>query len=206
MSYPQGYPQQQPQGYPQQQSQDYPQQQPAYPGYPGQTGGGSSPAVAIIAALLALVAAAGLVVVNMKTLSDLPSGVGFGDLPSQFKTILIIWFAAALILLVGAIIVVARKIAGAFIVVLGGLAGIAAVLLYPVILGDALGVKIEMGKYLEELFKFKTTEDTFAAIALIASPLALILAILPPTLSYLRGRSGQDQHPQQTYPQQPTAW
>jgi ABC-type anion transport system duplicated permease subunit len=188
--------------------QGYPQQQPAYQsGYPVQTGGGSNPAAAIIAAVLAIIAAAGLVVVNVKSLSDLPSGVGFGDLPSQVKTVVILWFGAALILLIGAIIVFARNIAGAFITVLGGLAGIAAVLLYPVILGDALGAKIELDTYLEHVFKFKTTEATFTAIALIASPLALILAILPPTLNYLRGNRGMDQYPpQQSYPQQPTAW
>ncbi len=192
MSYQQGYPQQ-------------PTYQGGYP--PAPTGGGSNPAAAVITAVLAIVAAAGLVVVNVKSLSDLPSGAGFGDLPSQFQTVVIIWFAAALILLVGAIIVFARKIAGAFIVVLGGLAGIAAVLLYPVILGNALGVKIPIGDYLEEVFKFKSTEATFTAIALIGSPLALILAILPPTLNYLRGSRGVDQYPpQQSYPQQPTAW
>lgn len=191
MSYQQGYPQQQPSGMYQ-------------GGYPPEAGGGSNPATAIIAAVLALVATAALVVVNFKRLSDLPSGIGFGDLPGPYKTVVILWFGAALILLVGVIIVFVRKLAGAFIVVLGGLAGIAAVLLYPVILGDALGIKIEMGDYLKEVFKFDGTESTFSAIALIASPLALILAILPPTLSYLRGDGAQDQYPQQSYPQQPT--
>ena len=189
MSYQQGYPQQPASG--------------AYQtGYPEEPSRGANPASAIIAAVLALAAAAGLVVVNVKSLSDLPSGLGFGDLPSQFKTVVILWFGAALILLVGAAVVLARKVAGAFVVVLGGLAGIAAVLLYPVILGDALGIKIGIGDYLKEVFKFDSTEATFTAIALIASPLALILAILPPTLSYLRG-SGGSQFPQQNYPQQP---
>lgn len=196
------------QGYPQQQQPSGMYQQGGYP--PPPTSGGANPAMAIIAAVLALVAAASLVVVNMKRLGDLPSGVSFGDLPGQYKTVVILWFGAALILLVGVILVFVRQLAGAFITVLGGLAGIAAVLLYPVIIGDALGVKIDMGDYLKEVFKFDGTESTFSAIALIASPLALILAILPPTFAYLRGsRAGADQYPpppQQGYPQQPTAW
>lgn len=195
MSYQQGYPQKQPSGMYQGGGQAAP------------SGGGGNPATAIIAAVLALAAVAALLVVNFKRLGDLPSGLGFGDLPGPYKTVVILWFGAALILLVGAIIVFVRKLAGAFVVVLGGLAGIAAVLLYPVILGDALGIEIKMGDYLEEVFKFDGTESTFSAIALILSPLALILAILPPTLNYLRG-PGNDvsQYPQQSYPQQPTAW
>ena len=197
---------QQGQGYPQQQQPSGMYQQGGYPP-PPTTSSPANPATAIIAAVLALVAAASLVVVNLKRLGDLPSGLGFGDLPGQYKTVVILWFGAALILLVGVILLFVRQVAGAIITLLGGLAGIAAVLLYPVIIGDALGVKIPMGDYLEEVFKFDGTESTFSAIALIASPLALILAILPPTFAYLRGNRGVDPYqPQQNYPQQPTAW
>jgi hypothetical protein len=183
MSYQQGYPQQQPVGTP-----------PG--GYPLPPARGGSPATAIIAAVLGLIAAAALVVVTIKRLSD-ASEIPFDKLPGPYKTVVFVWFAAALILLVGVIIVFFRKLAGAFITVLGGLAGIAAVLLYPVILGDSLGIKIPMGDYLDAVFKFDGTESTFSAIALIASPLALILAILPPTLNYLRGSRAGEQIPQQ---------
>lgn len=198
MTYQQGYPQQQPQ-------QQGMYQQGGYP--PAPTGGGSNPATAIIAAVLGLIAAASLAVVNFKRLGDIPSGVSFSDWPGPFKTVVILWFGAALILLIGVILVFVRQVAGAIITILGGLAGIAAVLLFPVILDDALGIKIDMGDYLEAVFKFDGTESTFSAIALIASPLALILAVLPPTFAYLRGNRGADQYPpQQGYPQQPTAW
>jgi hypothetical protein len=68
-----------------------------------------------------------------------------------------------------------------------------------------------MGDYLKAIFKFEETQATFSAIALIASPLALILSVLPPTLKYLRGSSrssGYDDYPQQPgggYPQTPPA-
>lgn len=198
--------------------QGYPQQQNTYQAAPpAAPSRGASPAMAILAAVLGLVAAAALAIVNFKRLGDLPPGAGFGDLPGAYKTVVILWFGAALILVIGAIIVFVRKTAGAFVLVLGGLAGIAAVLLYPVILGDAIGIKIEMGEYLKEVFKFDGTESTFSAVALIASPLALIDAILPPSLRWLRGGGrtnefadfarGQQaeygQSPQQEYGQPP---
>jgi len=189
--------------------QQQPQQQQPYGGYQG--GGGypepvnsTNPAMAIIAAVLALAAAAALTVAGFSELSALDDqlGAGFGDLPGEWKTALIIRFAAALVLLIGAIIVFARKLAGAIITVIGGLAGIAAVLLYPVLLSDTLGGRLDFGNYLEALFKFEETFLTFSAIALIVSPLALIVAILPPTLNYLKG-SGSSSDFGGGYPQQP---
>jgi hypothetical protein len=181
MSYQHGY-QQQPQG--------------AYPGNPGgyPEPQRANPTTAIIAAVLALAAAAGLAVAAFKNLEIVPDGIGFGDWPGEFKILVIVRFAAAAILLIGAVIVFARKLAAAFVLVLGGLAGIAGILLYPVLVDG-----LEFGVFLEAVFKFDGAEATSSAIALIASPLALILAILPPTLSYLKGSaaSGYDGYPQQ---------
>jgi hypothetical protein len=113
-------------------------------------------------------------------------------------TILIVRSAGALILLVGVILVFVRKVAGAILIALGGAVGVAIVLLYP----NILGISIGMGDYLELIFKFEETQATFSAIALIASPLALIVSLLPPTLKYLRGRSGSSDY-DLDYPQQP---
>lgn len=215
MSYPGGYQQQQPQqpqgGYQPQQGGYQPPQQQQAGGYPSggysEPDNGTSPTLAIIAAVFALAALASLLVVNFKRLGDVPDGVGFGDFPGPYKTVVILWFGAAVVLLIGAILMFVRKLAGAFITVVGGLAGIAAVLLYPVILGDAFGVELPMGDYLEAIFKFDETEAIFSATALIASVLALILAILPPSLNYLKGSSasssGYDGYQQPQQPQQP---
>lgn len=171
MSYQHGY-QQQPQGYPG-----------SYP----EPGGSTNPVLAVLAGILGLAAAAALVVLNINLLSILE--VGLGDLPSELLTIVIIRFAAAAILVIGAIVVFVRKLAGAVILALGGLAGIAAILLYPVVLSDA---GVGFGEYIEAIFKFDETQATFSAVALIASPLALIMSILPPTLNYLKGSSDDD--------------
>src|SRR5689334_2999837 len=105
MSYPQGYPQQQPQGYPQQ-SGGYPS------GYPAPTGGGSNPVTAILAAVLALAAVVSLVVLDVHFLNDeIPDRLSFGDLPGAFKTTVILRFVAALVLLVGIVLVLVRKLA-----------------------------------------------------------------------------------------------
>jgi hypothetical protein len=189
------------QGYPQQQ----PQQPPRMGGY--QSGGypaadSPSPAVAVIAGILGLVATAGLIVATVKSMSlfsDL--GLSFGDLPGKVKTLLILGFAAAAVLLIGAIVVFLRKLAGAIILVIGGLAGIAAVVMYPVLLPGG-----DFGEFFKEMFKFPDAQATFLVVALIASPLTLIAAILPPTLNYLKGsRSDVDSGfgtPPQGYPQQ----
>jgi amino acid permease len=191
MSYQQGYPQQPPSGVYQQ------------GGYaPEMGGGGGNPATAIIAAVLGLVAAASLVVLDIHFFNDeIPDRISFGDLPGEFKTLVILRFAGAAVLLIGLILVLFRKVAGALVLVFGALVALAAILLYPVLLKDYVP-GLDFGEYIKEVFKFDATPATFSAITVIASPLALILAVLPPTLNYLRGSQGGEQYPQQTYPQQ----
>lgn len=187
MSYQYGYQQQSP---------------PQYGGYQGgypEPGAGANPTLAIIAGLLGLAAVGALLVVNFNQLGDM-AGASFGDLPGEFQTVVVLRFAAAAVLLIGAVIVFIRKLAGAIVLVLGALAGISAILLYPVLLADFLGGQLDLGSYLEEIFKFDGTFATFSAVALIAAPLALILVILPPSLSYLKGSApsgGYDGYPQQ---------
>ena len=161
------------------QPQGYPQQQ--HPGDQPLAAASTSPVTAVIAAILALGAAVALTVLGFDFLSDVPEGVSFSDFPSELKTIVIMDFAAAVVLLLGAILVLARKVIGAAILVLGALAGIAAVLLVPPL------ADVSFSDYLEVMFKFDSTGATMSALALILSPLALIVALLPPTLRHLRG-------------------
>jgi hypothetical protein len=179
-------------------NQGYPPQ-PQQQGYYGDQAQPSStnPTTAILAALLGIITSAALVVLSVDVLS---SGASFSDLTSEGKTILILRFAAAAVLLLGAILVFVRKVAGAIILLLGALGALAAILLYPVL------VDVPFGTYLEVVFKFGETQSTFSAITLIAAPLALIFAILPPTLRHLKGSGSAaadvGYHPQQQYPQQ----
>lgn len=190
------------------QQQGYPQQQPQQPQMGGYQSGGypaadsPSPAAAVIAGILGLVAAAGLIVATVKSMSAFSDlGISFGDLPGKLKTLLILGFAAAAVLVIGAIVVFLRKLAGAIILVIGGLAGIAAVVMYPVLIPGA-----DFGEFFKEMFKFPDAQATFLVVALVASPLALIAAILPPTLNYLKGSSSDVDSgfgtPPQGYPQQ----
>jgi hypothetical protein len=192
MSYQQGYPQQQSGG--------------MYPAA-GARGGGN-PAMAIIAAVLGLVAVAALVVLNVNDLKDLEGSIG--DLPGEVITILAVRALAALLLLVGVLLVFVRKVAGAILIAIGGLVGAAIIVLFPVIVSANSPVSLGIGEYLKEVFKFSQTHGTFSAITLIASPLALILAIIPPTLKYLRGSAGSDGYddysqPGGGYPQTPAS-
>ena len=202
MSYQPGYPQQ---------TQNFFQPHNYQPGYQGglpepEPEPRTSPATAIVSALLGLAAAAALVVVNLDLLGDLPAGAGFGDLPGDVRTLVILRFAAAAVLVLGAILLLARKLAGAMILLLGAGAGTAAVLLYPTLHADALG-EVSLVDYLKVVVKFETTETMFTAAALIASALALIFAILPPTLNHLRSRKAiaPVSHPHQGFPDQ-TVW
>jgi hypothetical protein len=186
--------------------QEYSQQ----PYAAGQGGGpaarsGGNPVTAVIAGIFGLVAAAALVVINIDffgTMSDI--GASLGDLPGELTTLIFIRFVAAALLLLGAVLLFARTMPGVVILALGGLSGVAAVLLYPVLLSSVADV--EIGEYLEALFAFDTAQAAFGALALIMSPLALLFAILPPTLTFVRApRSTDHGYPQQPqgYPQQP---
>lgn len=203
MSYPQNYPQQpqgygqQPQGYPPQQGYQQPQGYPRQQGYPQPQPGfyppaeppgrAASPATAAFAAVLGLLAAAALIVVNIGLFNDLSdAGLGLGDVPGAYTTIVVIRFGAAVVLLLGAVLVLARKVVAAVILAIGGLAGVAAVLLYPVLLSGVGPGAGDFGEYLKAVFTFDGTTSTFTAIALIVSPIVLILAVLPPTLNWLR--------------------
>jgi hypothetical protein len=173
VSYPQG-------GYPQQ----------PYPGggYPTSGGRGTNPATAIIAALLALAVTA-FEIVSLVKLFDLITAVGgIGDLPAKTWGVIGTQALAGLLLLIGAILVCARKTAGAVLVIIGAIAAIAGFFLFPILLGGGASI----GSYFEEVFKFQETIFTFNALTLIGAPLTLIFAVLPPTFNHLRGGSDDD--------------
>ncbi|HEU5472020.1 MAG TPA: hypothetical protein VFV67_15315 [Actinophytocola sp.] len=167
------------QGFPQQQQQQL----------PGQFGAGAAaprtnPATAVLTGLLALVAAGAIGLAAVAVFNELDGG--FGDLPGELKTILVLRVAGAALLLIGAILVFARKMAGAILTVLGALATIASVLLLPVL------AEMPMSRYFELIFQFEDADSIGSVVALFAAPLALIFAILPSTLRHLRRRAGND--------------
>jgi hypothetical protein len=58
---------------------------------------------------------------------------------------------------------------------------------YPYLLGaELLPPGFDLGEYFSTLFQFPHAEFTFSVVALFASPLALIVALLPATRRSLR--------------------
>jgi hypothetical protein len=169
------YPQQG--GYPQQPYQQQPQ--------PAFAGGGTNPFTAVLAALLAL-AVAGFEIVVLVRVFDVLNFSTLGDQPVEVPVILGVQAAAALFLVLGAMFTFARKMAGTVLIVIGSILAIAGFFL------PALLYKIDIGQYLELTFTFGGSSQTFQALTLIVSPLALLVSVLPPTLNHLRG--GRDDY------------
>jgi hypothetical protein len=159
----------------------YPQQPYNGGGYPtASTGGRTNPATAIIAALLALVVAGAEVYI----LVNLFDAIGdFSNVDAKGWAVIGTDAAAGLLLLLGTMFTLGRKMAGAVLIILGAILGIVGFFLYPVL---AIGGSF-IGQYLELVFKFASTDAIIQVVTLIGSPLALIFAIIPPTLNHLRG-------------------
>jgi hypothetical protein len=179
VSYPQG-------GYPQQ----------PYPGggTPAASGGGTNPLTAILAGLLALAVAAFEVVVLVKTFDVINTyGGSLGKLPTEEYIVIGVQAVAGLLLLLGAMLTFGRKMAGAVLVIIGAIVAIAGYFLEPLLLAPS-GASA-LGQWLEVTFKFAIADYTFRALTLIVAPLALIFAVLPPTLNHLRGGRSDDINP-----------
>lgn len=158
----------------------YPQPFPQQPYHPGPSGG-ANPATAVIAGILAILIAVfeGVVLGYWFSLGSL------GDMPGQVVTVVALEALVALVLLIGAIMMFARKTAGAVLTIVGAVIAAAGVLLEPVMLGIG-----RYGRYMEALFQLDTAATLFRVLTLFAAPVVLILAVLPPTFKYLRSSRG----------------
>ncbi|RZS36959.1 hypothetical protein EV193_106194 [Herbihabitans rhizosphaerae] len=189
MSYPQqGYPQ----GYPQDPYGGYGQRQ-------------SSPAGVIIAGVLGLA----LLTFNAFVIIDMIGLMGDdrlrGDPPSEWTFELILYGLAAVLLLVGLILIAVRTVAAAFVLAAGAFVSLAMILLSPVLFADG-----EFGTYFEVLFdsdmQKRITGDYSLhwigrMLAMFAALPALVAAVLPPTLNWLK--AGKSDPYAGGYPQQP---
>lgn len=167
----------------------YPAQQ--GPGYGGYGQGGypappqrPNPVTAILAAVFGLLLAVGggLIVVNVIVqLND--AGLSIGDLPGNALTSIGLFLGAALFALLGALITFFRSAAGAILLLLGAVVGIAAFLLYPAL------AKMKFGMFMSMVFDFNNAASFGMAAVLAFSPLTLVFAALPPTFRHLRHRA-----------------
>ena len=146
-------------------------------------------AATVLAGIVGLVAAAGLVGAALVFIGRnlVEPALSLGDLGGRYTLLLVVRFAVALALVLGAILTLMGKIAGAHILAVGGVLGALAVVTYPYLLGpELLPPGFDLGDYLSLLFRFPHAEYTFSVVALVASPLALIIAVLPATRRQLR--------------------
>lgn len=192
-----------------------------YPGQPPQQGwpggypppygppqGQGSPALAVIAGILGLAIAGMLGFATIDLLGDIPEQA---ELPGGWVVMFVLHFLIVALGLLGAILVFARQIVGAFVLLAVGVLTVAAILVDPVmaeglwyfLVGampeiDATG---EYGAYLEAMFEFGNEQAVLFALSLVVGALLTLLAALPPSLRWLRG--SRLQH---GYGQYPPSW
>jgi hypothetical protein len=139
----------------------------------------------------------------MSDLSELP------ELPGGWTAMYVLHFVVAALGLLGAILVFARQLAGAFVLLAVAAVGIAVLVLDPVMaeslwfsmVGALPGVEPtgDYSAYFEAMFEFGNEQAVLRFIALVLSVILLVIAALPPSLNWLRGSRHQSYRP---YPQQ----
>lgn len=163
-----------------------------------------SPALAILSAIVGL-GIAGTLVWQTMALLDLTDGV---ELPGGWMAMVIAHFAIAGIAVIGAVLVFARRVAGAFLLMLSAVLTIGVLLAAPLI---AEGVSVSMvsaipsyatspeALYFHELFEFEfdNSQVTLRFAALALGVILLITALLPPSLNWLRRPRHNDYSEQQ---------
>ncbi|MFC4853133.1 hypothetical protein [Actinophytocola glycyrrhizae] len=193
-----GYP-----GYPQQNWQGGGHPRP--PGYAGPVPDRSGPGLAITSGILGLGAGGVLLTQTIMLLSDIPSGV---EVPTGWTVMNVMHFAVVGIVLLGAVLVFARQLAGAFLLVAGAVLTVAVLLLDPALAegvwGSMLGALPDFepsgdyANYFKAMFEFGNEQAVLRFVAFVLGVILLTIAVLPPSLDWLRGptRSNHDPYRQ----------
>jgi hypothetical protein len=192
------------QGYPTQQAYQPPPPQHDFDSYRRQ----GSPTLAVFAAVLGLGVAGTLVWQNLALLDLI--GDASDQLPDGWQVMIIGHFVLAGIALIGAVLVFARQIAGAFVLLTSAVLTIGAVLAAPVVAEDVglsmVSSPADIGTvssstelYYSQLFEFEfdNSQATLRFAALAVAVLLLIIAVLPPVLNWLKKPRQDDYRPQQ---------
>jgi hypothetical protein len=186
-----------------------------YPGHPQQQqnwqGGGGyyppqrqgSPAFAVITAILGLLMAGAFVLetVDLLSLTD-----GY-ELPTEVTAMIVAHFVIAGIAFIGAVLVFARVMAGAFVLLISSVLALGAVLTAPLIVkgieftllgpGSYIDAADGASAYYKALFEFANLQATTRFMALALGAILLITAVLPPSLKWLRRPRRNDYSAQQ---------
>jgi hypothetical protein len=131
---------------------------------------------------------AGIVALGLSgALGDLPVtefiDYGVDAAPTRLLVVLGLYLGAALLLFLGALMTFFRVLAGAIVVLLGGLAAMAAVVAEPVLLHPGL-----FGDFFAVMFRFSSDDAFVRVAAAVGGPVVFVLAALPSTFRYLRHR------------------
>jgi hypothetical protein len=183
-----GYP-----GYPQQNWQ----QGGYYPPGPPPTNSGS-PALAVIAGIVGLVVAGVLATQTFLLLSDVSEAP---ELPGGWTAMVVLHFVVAGVALLGAVLVFARQVVGAFLLLVAAVLTVAVLVLDPAmaegVWASMLGALPEFdpsgdyGNYFKAMMEFGNEQATLRFIALVLGVILLVIAALPPSLRWLRGSRPQ---------------
>lgn len=150
---------------------------PQAPGYPPQRTAPSG--LAVVAAISALVSG-GVLLYLVVDAATIYVDFGFGNLPPAILAILGWQLLAGLFLVLGGVLVFARKSAGPVLVIIGALGALSAVVAEPVILG------YDLGRYFSSLFNFGHLRSILAVVALFEAAGALVFASMPATRQWAR--------------------
>lgn len=166
-----------------------------------------SPALAAVGGIVGLGVAGVLGTETILLLSDLD---GAPELPGGWTAMIVLHFVVAGLALLGAILVFARQVAGAFVLMTSAVLAVAVLLLDPVmaeeVWGSMLGALPDFtpsssyGNYFKAMFEFGNEQAVLRFIALVLGVILVIIAMLPPSLNWLRGSRGQG------YSQYPQTW
>lgn len=155
-----------------------------------------SPLLARFSAVVGLGVAGMLVWQTMDLLSLF--GEATANMPVRWTVMIVAHFVIAGLALIGAVLVFARRVAGAFLLLTSAVLTIAAILAAPLVAEDVgLSMVTSVADYaamsgnelyFHQLFEFEfdNTQATLRFVALALGVLLLIVAVLPPSLNWLR--------------------
>jgi hypothetical protein len=194
-----GYP-----GYPQQNWQ----QQPGgyYP--PARPVDGGSASLAVMGGIVGIGVAGLLATQTFLLLSDLEQ---VPELPGGWTAMVVFHFVVAGLALLGAVLVFARQVAGAFVLMVSALLTVAMLLLIDPAMAEGVWASMlgalpefvptsDFGGYFQAMFEFGNEQAVLRLMALVLGVILLVIAVLPPSLKWLR-RSGE-----QGYSGYPRGW
>ncbi|GAA2970898.1 hypothetical protein [Actinokineospora diospyrosa] len=163
----------------------YPQQQGFYPSY--QQSAPGSPGTAVFAGLSSLAVAAGIGGASAYFIAEFPGYDNVFDLPAGMQSILIGRLAVAALALIGAVMLFARRRAGAPVVAISAILGAASLPLEPVVSEMLNGIGLSVGDYFQALIAFDNAYSVLLGVGAVAGLLAFLFAVVPSTSRWLRG-------------------